>query len=288
MTEPGRSQRPNDIRSLVKYHLPKVGFVGVGAIAEALITGMCADNEQRADFLLSPRNTEIATRLARRFPFIKVASDNQAVIDGSDIIFLAIRPQVAEDVLAPLTFRPDQRIVSLVATFDVARLRPLVAPAEAILRATPLPAVAQRMGALTLYPPVAEIAALLRGLGQLVQLESEADLDALWAATSLMASYFGLLETVTDWLLSRGLADAQARPFVAAMYHALAVTAEARALDGFDKLAIEHSTPGGLNEQAYRELQAAGWTGLISETLDLIHARIGGHAKFTDRLSINT
>jgi pyrroline-5-carboxylate reductase len=264
--------------------LPKLGFIGTGTIAEALITGMCAAGEQRANFLLSPRNSDIANRLARRFPFIEVAADNQAVIDGSDIIFLAVRPQVAADVLGALKFRPDQRIVSLIATFNVARLRTLVAPADAIMRAAPLPPVARRLGALTLYPPVAEIAGLLEGLGQLVQLENESDLDAFWAATSLMAGYFGLLDEIAGWLSRQNLQDTQVRPFVAALFDGLAATAVQRAMDGFDTLAMEHSTPGGLNEQAYRELKAAGWTGLISQTLDLMHARILGHATLADRL----
>ncbi len=264
--------------------LPRVGFVGVGTIAEALITGMCVAGEQRADFLLSPRNADIAKRLAQSFSFVTVATDNQAVLDGSDIIFLAVTPQVAADVLAPLRFRADHRVVSLIATFDVARLRPLVAPATAIMRAAPLPAVARRMGALTLYPPVPEIAGLLDGLGQLIQLESEEDLDAFWATTGLMGSYFGMLDEVAGWLSRRNLEDGQVRMFVAATFHALAATAEAHALDGFDKLVSEHSTRGGLNEQAYRELKAAGWTRLISETLDLIHARIRGQATFADHL----
>jgi pyrroline-5-carboxylate reductase len=264
--------------------LPRVGFIGVGTIAEALITGMCATGEQRATFLLSPRNADIAKRLAERFSSVEVAGDNQAVIDGSDIIFLAVRPQVAADVLGTLKFRQDQRIVSLIATFDVARLRTLVAPASTIARAAPLPPVARRLGPLTLYPPVPEIVRLLEGLGQLVQLQNESDLDAYWAVTGLMGSYLGLLDEIAGWLARKNLEETQVFPFVAAMFEALAVTAAERSGDGFDRLVVEHSTPGGLNEQAYRELQAAGWTRLISQTLDLLHARILGRATLADRL----
>jgi pyrroline-5-carboxylate reductase len=264
--------------------LPRVGFIGVGTIAEALITGMCADGEQRATFLLSPRNAAIAKRLAERFSSVVVAGDNQAVIDGSDIIFLAIRPQVAADVLGTLKFRREQRIVSLIATFGVARLRTLVAPATTIARATPLPAVARRLGPLTLYPPVPEIAKLLEGLGQLFQLQNESDLDAYWAVTGLMGSYLGLLDEIAGWLGRQNLEETQVFPFVAAMFEALAVTAAERSGNGFDRLVVEHSTPGGLNEQAYRELKAAGWTRLISQTLDLLHARILGRATLADRL----
>jgi pyrroline-5-carboxylate reductase len=264
--------------------LPRVGFIGVGTIAEALITGMCAAGEQRATFLLSPRNAAIAKRLAERFSSVEVAGDNQAVVDGSDIIFLAIRPQVAADVLGTLKFRPEQRIVSLSATFDVARLRTLVAPASTVARATPLPAVARRLGPLTLYPPVPEIAKLLEGLGQLFQLQNESDLDAYWAVTGLMGSYLGLLDEIAGWLGRQNLEETQVFPFVAAMFEALAMTAVERAGNGFDRLVVEHSTPGGLNEQAYRELKAAGWTRLISQTLDLLHARILGRATLADRL----
>jgi pyrroline-5-carboxylate reductase len=264
--------------------LPRVGFIGVGTIAEALIMGMCAGGEQRATFLLSPRNADIAKRLAERFSFVEVAGDNQAVIDGSDIIFLAVRPQVAADVLGALNFRKDQRIVSLIATFDVARLRTLVAPASTISRAAPLPAVARRLGPLTLFPPVPEIARLLEGLGQLVQLQNESDLEAFWAVTGLMGSYFGWLDEIAGWLARHDLEEAQVRAYVAALFEALSVTGAERAKDGFDRLVVEHSTLGGLNEQAYRELQAAGWTGLVSQTLDLIHARILGRATLADRL----
>jgi pyrroline-5-carboxylate reductase len=264
--------------------LPRVGFIGVGTIAEALITGMCAEGEQRASFLLSPRNADIAKRLAERFSFIKVAADNQAVVDKSDIVFLAVRPQVAVDVLGSLKFRPEQHIVSLIATFDMARLRALVAPAGTIARAAPLPGIARRVGPLTLYPPVPEIAGLLEGLGQLIQLQKESDLEAFWAVTGLMSTYFGFLDEIAGWLARQNLEEAQIRPFVAAMFEALAAMTAERPHDGFDRLALEHTTAGGLNEQAYRELKAAGWTTLVSQALDLIQARILGRATFTDRL----
>lgn len=264
--------------------LPRVGFIGVGTIAEALITGMCAAGERRATFLLSPRNADIAKRLAECFSSVEVAGDNQAVIDASDIIFLAVRPQVAADVLGALKFRRDQCIVSLIATLDVARLRTLVAPASSITRAAPLPAVARRLGPLMIYPSVPQIAKLLEGLGHLVQLRNERELDALWAVTGLMSSYFGLLDEIAGWLQRQGVEETQVHPFVAALFEALASTAAEHTEGGFDRLVVSHSTPGGLNEQAHRELTAAGWTSLISRTLDLIHARIQGHATLADRL----
>jgi pyrroline-5-carboxylate reductase len=264
--------------------LPRVGFIGVGAIAEALITGMCAGGEQRAAFLLSPRNANITKGLTERFSFIRVAADNQAVVDGSHIVFLAVTPQIAAEALGSLKFRPEQHIVSLIATFDVARLRDLVAPAKAISRLAPVPSVARRLGPLILYPPTAEMASLLEGLGQLLQLPNEADLDALWTVTGLMAPYFGLLDEMVDWLGRQNLNAAQSRAFIGSLFGALSVTAAERSGEGFDKLRAAHTTPGGLNEQSYRELKAAGWMSLFSRALDLIQARMQGRATLADRL----
>src|SRR5690242_3830389 len=126
--------------------LPRVGVVGVGAIAEAVITGLCAGGAARAAFLLSPRNAEVSARLAERHPSVRVAADNQAVLDGSDVVLLAVTPQVADGVLGELKFAPRHRVVSLIATYEVARLKPLVAPAASLVRAAPAPAVARRLG----------------------------------------------------------------------------------------------------------------------------------------------
>jgi len=80
-----------------------------------------------------------------------------------------------------------------------------------------------------------------------------------------MSSYFGLLDEVVTWLRNQNVEEAVARSYVAATFNALGSTAQARAADGFAKLVTDHSTPGGLlNEQAFRELKAAGWTTRIS------------------------
>ena len=264
--------------------LPRLGFVGVGTIAEALITGMCARGEQRCNFLLSPRNANITGELARRLPFVAVASDNQAVVDGSDIVFLAVTPQIATEVLSALKFRPDQHVVSLIATFDAARLRPLIAPAASLTRLAPVPSVARRLGPLIMCPPCEEVARLLTGLGQLIQLQTEPELDALWTVTGLMAPYFGLLNEISAWLSREGVPQSQARSFVATLFEALSATAAERCSEGFDELRAAHTTPGGLNEQSFRELKSAGWMQLFAQALDLIQARMQGRATLADRL----
>ena len=282
MHQEHRSSSPGDRPA--NHVLPKVGILGVGTIAEALTIGLCGFDDQRAQILLSPRNTRISGQLALRYPNVRVAAENQAVVDGSDIVILAVRPQVTEPILRALRFRPEQQIVSLIATFSVQQLSELVAPAFRISRAVPLPPVAERQGPLTLYTESAEIVRLLDGLGRLIRVDDEAHLDLISAVTSLMGTYFGMTGAVDAWLVERGFAPEASRAFVGELFLNLAMAAKKRSADSFSRLSADYSTPGGLNEQAWRELQATGWGDQVHAALDLILDRIHGRATFETQL----
>ena len=101
----------------------RVGFVGTGAIADAMVTGLLADPPVVAEIVISPRNAEIAGRLAERFAAVRIAADNQGVVDGCDLLVLSIRPQVAEPVVRALRFRPDLHVLSVIAATDLQTLR---------------------------------------------------------------------------------------------------------------------------------------------------------------------
>jgi hypothetical protein len=95
---------------------------GVGAIAEAIVTGLCSGDDA-PDLILSPRSAETASRLAERYATVEVAADNQAVLDATPVVLLSVRPQVARDVLGALRFRADQVVVSLIAGISIDELR---------------------------------------------------------------------------------------------------------------------------------------------------------------------
>lgn len=74
--------------------LPTIGFIGIGDIASALITGFC---ERAADvpypFVVSPRNAQKATRLAEKYPDrVTVAASMQEVVDRSDWVVISVLP----------------------------------------------------------------------------------------------------------------------------------------------------------------------------------------------------
>ena len=260
-----------------------IGFVGTGAITEALVRGFRDQADGPDRIVLSPRNAERANRLAVAFHDVQVAASNQEVVDASDTVCLAVRPQIARQVIEGLRFRENQRVASLLPTFALEEITRLVAPATDVCRLLPVPAAACRQGPIAIFPAKHSAAPLFARVGALVELDQEDEFRALLAATSLMAPFFAANDAVARWLITKGVTQQHARRYVAQLAAALAN----RALDeaeSFERLVAEHTTPQGLNAQALRELGSAGICKDLGRALDLIDSRIRGLADYSTTL----
>tara|TARA_B100001540_G_scaffold247908_1_gene223402 strand:- start:2893 stop:3546 length:654 start_codon:yes stop_codon:yes gene_type:complete len=213
-----------------------------------------------------------------------VGRDNQDVVDRSDVICLGVRPQDAQAALAALRFRSTQTVISFISTFSMEDIATLVQPCATVFRVVPLPPVARRLGPIAVFPAGGVVEEVFGDLGNLVAVADEQELQTLWSATSMMASYFRLQESAASWLVSQQVAPERARMFVASMFHALADTGLRELDTDFAQLAIDHATPGGLNEQLMRELETAGCFDTVQDGLALILRRMRGEAGFDDTL----
>jgi pyrroline-5-carboxylate reductase len=249
----------------------RVGVVGVGTIAAALVEAVVTGPRGAdVEVVLSPRSEHRAADLAARHESVRIAHDNQAVLDASDVVLLAVLPPQLVDVVAALEFRADHVVASLVAGWPPSLLGEHVAPASAVCQLIPLPMVALRTGPLVLYPEVPAVADLLTGCGDVVVLEKESDVLVLNCASAVMSTCFELQTTVVDWAAAKGLPRGTALDYVTALFEGLG--AEGRAAPDLDAMALEHETPGGFNEQIRRELTAAGLFSVLETQLEHLHS----------------
>lgn len=246
------------------------GVIGVGAIARAIITGLSEDDAPKV--LLSPRNATVAGELAERYSNVQIVADNQAVIDGASVLLLCLRPQDARGGLDNLTFRADQPVVSTMAGVSVRELADLVAPATEIARSIPLPAVSLRQGVTPLYPATPSGQALFDRLGETIALDDEDAFDALSASTATVSAYFAYLGAVAEWLARQGIPQEAATRYVTTTFAGLTGALESG--HGFDALAKDHATPGGINEQFARDLREAGMFDVVEHGLDRVFERL--------------
>lgn len=230
----------------------KLGFIGTGVITEAIVRGLLRANFPATELLVSSRTREVSAGLAQLSPLVRVCDENQVIVEGAEMLFLAVRPQHAEEVLAPLTFGPDRQIVSLIATIPIDLLREWTHPDAQICRAIPLPSVADLAGVTAIHPPTPKVEELFDALGTAVAAETIEAFDAYAVASAMMGLYYGISEVAAQWLCGQGTSYDGARAYLTGMFQGLADTATGSSGKSFEDLRSAHTTPGGLNEQLFR------------------------------------
>jgi len=252
----------------------KLGFLGTGALTAAIVTGLKSGADNPVSVVLSPRNEEIAANLASRFPNVRVAADNQAVLDACDTVMLAVRPQIAHQLFPELRFRRDHHLISLIATLSREEIIGLTAPASRVTKALPMPMIAHRLGATIIYPPDPGVRALLGELGNVIEVDSSSEFDALSVVTATYATYCKYLDTIHRWLEAHGVPDTKGRDYIAALFKALGHAPETAPDADFKHLAQDYATRGGINEQVLGDLTARNVFDALTESLDSVHRRI--------------
>ena len=149
-----------------------LGFIGAGAITDAVVQGLHAAGNTKHDIHLSPRSEARSRALAARYERVIREDSNEAVVAKSDIVFLAVRPQQMPE-LTGLRFRAEQTVVSFLAGTPIDQLRPFVAPATRLVRVLPLPCIGLGQGPILMMPSDPTVEALFDKLGYLIVLTDE-------------------------------------------------------------------------------------------------------------------
>ena len=208
--------------------IERIGFIGTGAITEAIVTGLAAEPQGLREIWVSPRNQETAARLSARHALVHIGRDNQEVADRCNVLCLAVRPQVAQQVLSELDLSAQHHVFSFIATWSRQRVAALMPHVANIVRLAPLPMVARRMGPTVIFPNDSIAMELFGPLGAAIPVDDETAFDALLASTSLMGSFFAMLETQARWLQNQGIPYQDARAYLASFFDGLASTANER------------------------------------------------------------
>ncbi len=252
-----------------------LGFIGTGHIAAAMAAGLCtAPNPPR--IVVGPRNAETAAGLAKRFKQVTVARDNQTVVDSSDWVVLAIRPQAAKEVVTGLKFKPGQTVLSLIAPVADEWIDAAVKPGVLRARIFLMPPCEMHIGPTMVFPRDAAVEALMQPLGTVIPVKDRREFLALWTLTALLAPFYGFAASSADWAAANGAGANAARAFAISTFHALAAIGAKPDAEPLLDLAKHAQTPGGLNEQVVRELTAKGWFDAIAPALDGILKRLEG------------
>lgn len=243
-----------------------MAVVGVGALAEALVVGLCSGVDRPPRIVLSPRNVARSAALATRFASVSVAPDNQSALDAAPVVIVSVRPQDAASVLTPLRFRAGHAVISVMAGVSLAELRTLASPATDVVRTIPMPSVATRSSSTPVHPATAAVRDLFDRLGGTIALDSEAGLDVVSVSTATVSAHLTYVATIAAWMVERGIAPDQARRLLAEQF--ATVGAELVRVPDLAGAAAAHRTAGGYNEAFERGLVDGGLVELVRAGLD--------------------
>ena len=251
-----------------------IGFIGTGKIASAVITGIFKSNIIYKKIIISPRNKEIAKRLKKKFNTIKIAKNNQEVLNLCDWIFLSITPNVGEKIIKNLKFNPNQTVISFISTITVAQLKKMIKVKAKIVRAIPLPPISLKKGPVPICPSNKKVRDFFNKIGTTVEINNEKLSINFWSISGMMAPFYQLLKVMTDWLVKRGVKRENAQKYITSLFLALSEDAVANSKKDLKYLVKDSQTPKGLNEQGVKELIKAGFYKKLEKVLNSIHKRL--------------
>lgn len=252
--------------------LVRTGLIGTGHLAGFLVEGARRTGAPYS-FVVSPRGGAKAAALKQRFG-VAIGATNQDVVDRSDLVIACVRPKDAAAVLEPLSFRPDQTVLSLMAGVGYAEMQTLVAPATPVAGMMNGHANALGSGAAIVYPANDAAIGFLSHFGSLHVFDDWPRYAIASVLAGVSGTSFGLLIELIRWFETAGLDPRTARTLVTETVIGSAEVLR-RSPESLDTLLGGLQTPGGITEQGNRHLRDSGAYAAIQEMLDAIGKRMG-------------
>lgn len=253
----------------------KIGFIGLGNMARAMIGGMLQKGMGNAsDILGSSKTKETAERIQKEFG-ICTMTDNAAVARAADVLVLAVKPQFFPEVIEEIRgeIREDTLLISIAAGKTIQWIEEAFDRRIKLVRCMPnTPAlVGEGCTGVCVNPYVTEQESayslqLMESFGR-AYLVPERMMDAVGAVSGSSPAYvFMFIEAMADGAVAAGMPRKQAYEFAA------------QAVYGSAKLVLETGShpaelkdmvcsPGGTTIQGLRVLEEKGMRGAVMDAL---------------------
>ncbi len=278
---------------LARTHLESLAFLGGGNMGRALIGGLLQRGTRPEAISVGEAYEPARAALTKDFG-ITATADNAAAIANATIVVLAVKPQDAAGVLAPLApalQRARPLLISVCAGLKVAALESWAGGGIAVVRTMPNRPAFVGAGATGLYAPEtvsatdrARAETVMRATGEVVWVNDEAHIDAVTALSGSGPAYFFLLaELMAQAGADLGLEPDTARRLAVATLHGSGLLAHSSDGD-LARLRAEVTSKGGTTEAALNVMHAADLRGIVGRAMEAA-ARRGGElaAQFGDK-----
>ncbi len=118
--------------------MKSIGFIGAGAMGEAIIKGLLKKGIQPEKIIFSDKNTERCEYIKKEYE-IFCAKDNCEITEIADIIILAVKPQQLESTLEDISKKIPVKtlLISIAAGKRISMIEDMLPPGSKVIRAMP-------------------------------------------------------------------------------------------------------------------------------------------------------
>jgi len=181
----------------------KVGFIGGGNMARALVGGLMSSGYPHENLLIAEPDAARRKELAPGLPGVLLSDDNDAVASMSDCLVLAVKPQLMREVCAKLADAVQARkplVISVAAGTHSRDIDTWLGGELAIVRVMPNQPALLLKGASGLYANDRtsnqdrdRATEIMAAVGSVVHVPNEESIDAVTAISGTGPAYFYLL-----------------------------------------------------------------------------------------------
>ena len=253
----------------------KIGFVGCGNMATAIIKGIIKKQIIEEENIMASAKTKTTLERVQRELGIKVSMDNSEVVKNSDIVVLAVKPQYYQEVIEQIkdTVSDNQIIISIAPGKTLAWLQDCFGKNVKLVRTMPnTPAlVGEGMtGACrNEYVTDEDYATVLQILGSFGEVETipENLMDVCVSVSGSSPAYiYILIEAMADGAVADGIPRADAYKLVAqTVLGSAKMVLETGEHPGLLKDKV--CSPGGTTMEAVRVLEEKGFRSSVIEAM---------------------
>lgn len=245
-----------------------LGILGVGNMGQAIVKALIESNTFPPDRIhFSNRSTGKIEKVKKLYG-IQAHSTNEELVDNSDIVIIAVKPQELEEALEPCrnSFSSDQIIISLAAGIDFKFLRRLI-PAGHLTRVMLNTPVFVRKGTMGFFSENDLYEQLIRDLfspmGEVIKLEDGDPFQAFTIASSSGTGF--ILEIMSywqEWIEEHGVSPEDARRIVVQTFLGTAALAEA-SHETFEELQNKVTSKKGTTAAGLESMRSLEIEGLL-------------------------
>ena len=158
------------------------------------------------------------SHLKQKFKKVIIAKNNQQIVSKCDWVFLSVTPTVGEKIIKDLKFRSTQTVISFISTITLSELKKAIKVKAKIVRAIPLPPISLKKGPVPICPPNKKVKAFFDKVGTTVEIKNEKSSINFWSTSGMMAPFYQLLSTMTDWLVKKGVKRDNAQKYITSLF----------------------------------------------------------------------